>query len=248
MQHDRFEDVSVIEVYIDNTLIGTVQPGLYSNAAKAAFPTADSSNAGFNKNFDISGYANGNYTVLVKAISSDGTANSQTMTVTKQSSGCPALVTDAAPAGSPVIIPDVEKPDNVLPAINAAKQAANGKITVGVKQIGDTTCSITLFAGDTADTVTTAVASGDVTASMVTKKTMSFQASKVPINKKKVKTLYFRAMKVCPGFKDGLSTVKKMKISTSKGAATAAKAISAIQKKLKVTVSKKKKKKKSRRR
>lgn len=244
VQSDRFEDVSVVEVYVDGALQGSIHPTLYSNNAKAAFPSADSSNAGFDKSFDISGIANGARTVLVRAISSDGTMTDQSFAVTKQATDCPALITDPAPAGTPVIVPNIELPETTNPKISKSSHAANGKVTLGIKDVGDTSCALHLYAGSSADAILHLVNTTRVTTGIASKKSVTLEASGIKINPKKIKTVHFQALKQCTGYKNAYSTAKKMKVATKKGAATIDKVVSPLLKKFKVAKAKKKKGKK----
>jgi Bacterial Ig domain len=220
LQADRLEDVSTVEVYVDGTLFQLIQPSLYSSAALTAYPSSDSSNSGFNGLFDFSGYANGAHTISVKAISSDGTATTQTFNVTKQSSGCSDPITDSDPSGSPVVIPNVEKPETTNPKIKSIRQDASGNIDLTVTNVGDTECSISIYIGQSSDAVTTLAKSFTVTASQARKRTARYRAAKIKIKNKSLKKIPFKVTKDCEDYRRATSTVKNLKVTTKKGIST----------------------------
>lgn len=98
----RYEDVAAVQVFVDDVYYSTIIPSLYSPKAVAEYPTADSSNTGFNSQVDIRGVANGSHVIKLKAYAPDGGTTTTSLSVTKPS-GCsdPAVVTDAAPSGTP---------------------------------------------------------------------------------------------------------------------------------------------------
>lgn len=233
VQPDRLEDVSSIEVIVDGNLFQTIYPSLYSAAAVTAYPSADSSNSGFNGLYDFTAYSNAAHTVVVKAISSDGTSTSQTFNVTKQASGCSDPITDPDPAGSPQVIPGVEKPATSTPRIRKLTQDAKGNISLMVAQVGDTDCSLSVYVGETSDAVSTLIKTFDVSSSQKKKKVANYSAAKITINPKKLKKVYFKMQKDCPDYKTGYSSAKSLKIVTKKGSKTITDFASKLTRKLK---------------
>jgi len=98
----RYEDVAAVQVFVDDVYYSTIFPNLYSPKAVADYPTADSSNTGFNSQVDVRGVTNGAHVIKLKAYATDGGTTTTSINVTKPS-GCsdPAIVTDAAPSGTP---------------------------------------------------------------------------------------------------------------------------------------------------
>jgi hypothetical protein len=109
----RYEDVAAIQVFIDDVYYATIFPNLYSPQAVAAFPAADSSNTGFNSQVNVSGVNTGAHVVKLKAYAADGGTTTNSIYVTKPA-GCsdPAVVTDAAPAGTPTTAESSSGPSN----------------------------------------------------------------------------------------------------------------------------------------
>ena len=100
--NQRYEDVVAVQVFVDDVYSATTFPNLYSPKAVIDYPTADSSNTGFNLQVAVNGVANGARVIKLKAYSNDGGVTTTAININK-ANGCsdPALITDAAPSGVP---------------------------------------------------------------------------------------------------------------------------------------------------
>jgi hypothetical protein len=94
--------VQAVQVLIDGTFASLIDPTQYSDAAKKAYPTQDSSNTGFNQLIDISALASGVHTAEIVAYGAGGAITRKTVQFTKQVSGAAEPIADPEPAGSPV--------------------------------------------------------------------------------------------------------------------------------------------------
>lgn len=158
IESDRNEDV-VVEVTADGDLVSIFKPTLYDPAAVAAYPSLDSSNAGFNRTVDISALGNGSHAIVVKAISTDSEITAQNITVTKGAT-CPSTVTDSNPSGAPITIdieatPTPTPPPFTAPKVKSAKYA-DGKLTVTVGNVSEFgfSCNVTAYTGKNKKKVT----------------------------------------------------------------------------------------------
>lgn len=102
LMESRYEDVSAVQLYIDDVFVKRITPTLYSPAAVTGYPSADSSNTGFDEFHDVSGLSDGSHSVIVKAFSSDGGVATSTFTVDKQTGCIDTGVSDPDPAGTPI--------------------------------------------------------------------------------------------------------------------------------------------------
>lgn len=221
LQQDRLEDVASVEVLVDDQLLQVIHPSLYSGVAKSAFPTADSSNSGFDTTVAVSSLPAGAHTVTIKAFSSDGATTSQSISVTKQASGCPAPNTDPNPAGSPVT-PDGPLPTpTVVPAeppiITKATFNKKGRLDLTIGQIGSAACSLTVRLGaNTSDTFTDlktfAVEAADISTGV-----KKLQATNLKIKKSKLSSFALQINKTCTGQSTVSSAARSVKVTTKKG-------------------------------
>jgi hypothetical protein len=144
LQPDRLEPVKSVRVRVNGDLVGTIRPSKYNATAHTNYPNMLSGNAGFDDTFNISAYSNGALTVEITAVSSYGEETTSSLSVTKQSTGCPSVVEDAAPAGSPVTEPALDTNGMEKPALSISTK---GKVvTFKVVHAGTNAdeCSITI--------------------------------------------------------------------------------------------------------
>ena len=204
-------------VKVDGTLLTTIHPEEYSLQAVAAYPDDDSSNTGFDESHDISGFANGAHTVTVTAYSTDGASTTDTISVTKASSGCASSITDASPAGTPLAVELDSDPTQTAATITKAKHTKKGLVSINLGNIGTEGCTLIVYSGDSESTVSTRAGTFTVTSADVTKGSIQLQAKKIKINKKNLSNVYFSVEKSCDNFRDITSSFANMKVKTKKG-------------------------------
>jgi len=94
---DRYEDVSAVQIFIDGVHFRTIYPQLYHPTAASQFSLADSSNAGFDENHDVSSLSTGTHTIDVKSYSSDGGITAESRRINKQVGCSDSAILDPLP-------------------------------------------------------------------------------------------------------------------------------------------------------
>lgn len=223
LQTDRFENVSSVQIILDGRILRTTVPSLYSPPARAAYPSLDSSNAGFDERGIDPGVRPGPHTLEVKAIGSDGQSSSVTLPITYDFGNCPALVEDAPPAGTPASAMDPSKQPEATPIPAATPRAAtppridsvkldrNGGFRMQISRTMETSssCRLGLFIGSKSAKITTLVKTIVPSKSKVTAR-----GKKLKVDSRKLRSLYFKVKKECAGLTAAVSPAKSMKIST----------------------------------
>lgn len=217
LQPDRFENVAAVELYIDNVLQSVVYPSEYSNAAKTAYPSMDSSNTGFNQAVSTSAISVGTHQVKTKAIGSDGRFTEQTVTMTRQAGGCGSLLTDADPSGVPVELPNSQVPNVPQPVISRFSHDSRGNVNLTVQKAGDRTCSLKLFLGKNSSSIASLAKTHKVTARQAKSGNVTLKASGIRINKRKLKSVTAKVVKTCSGSSAISSSAKTFSTKTSSG-------------------------------
>lgn len=208
---DRFEDVATVQVALDGQRLGNIQPSVFSVQAKAAYPTLDSSNSGFDETYSIASFGNGAHTLTVTAYSTDGQTTTVTRSITKAGAGCPSVVTDPEPSGSPgTITVGVGNPTATpvpSPSISKASISKKGAVTIGIKNaFNGSSCSLSLKIGKTAKKLTNS-ASGFT----ATKSTVTLTGTKIGISKSKVPSFALQVTRTC-GETSKTTTTKTVKV------------------------------------
>jgi hypothetical protein len=249
LHQDRLQNVASIELLVNGTLIATLdeEEFIYSLVAKATYPSADSSNSGFRKTYDISSFSNGSLTVTIKAISTDGQITTINRNINKSSNNCPTFNEDPAPSGTSIPISS----ENLTPVATAtpmpvastpilAKPKLNNKgvLSLSVKNSQTGTESSCLLNIEVSTNKTTFLSTAAIS---VTNTTMNLEAKGIKIPNKKVPNLHFRVAKTCTGLAQANSKISSLKIKSKKGKLSTLEAI-----KNKLTTSLKVLKKKSR--
>ena len=156
----RDEDVVAVEYFIDDNLIQTLLPSLYSPKAKELFRNVDVGRAGFDTVVSLSSVSSGVHKLSVKAYASDGGLVTVERTFNKNGIA-QTLVADPDPAGSPVnptgglTIPptatSTPTPKVIVPSLSKpgikASQTASGLLTIKFSNIGTKGCSLNLSGG-----------------------------------------------------------------------------------------------------
>lgn len=232
LEPDRFEDVALIEVLADGTLISSFEPSLYNPNARSSYPTKDYDNAGFNRAIDVSGLSTGSHTIIVRAISTDGDVSEVSVSVSKSATGCTSFISDPDPSGSPVN-PEVDTGDELgamtKPSLSA--KVKKGTLTVKVTnslQSDASNCRITPYVGVGNGQLTTAG-----TARTPVKDALILTAKKVKFQKliKNKKTKYkIKVVKSCDGRTSVESATKSFGGTETKGTNSASKFVKLINK------------------
>lgn len=220
LQADRFEDVASVELKVNGALVDVLFPALYSPNAKRDYPAADSSNTGFNRSYDTSGWPLGANTVEVTAYSTDGGSTTQTITVTKQAAGCPDPIIDPDPAGVPAAV-NVDagnsEPSLPPPAINKVKHDDKGLLTFTVLRPGGEGCDLEVYAGDKRDGEFLLGRIFQMTAAEGKSGKMQLQSKKIRIQKKRFRKPFLQVIRNCAGERSSTSDPKVIKVKTTRG-------------------------------
>lgn len=234
LQSDRLEDVASVEVLVDGAIIDVVHPSLFSSAAKNAYPSADSSNSGFERTYAFSGYSAGAHTVSIRARSTDGGVTTEDISVTKGTGSCTALRADPNPAGSPIAVdtgitvpgtppggtptpqPRVLQP----PTISGAGISKAGVFQATISSLTDATvgCRVGLYLGTKKSSANVLVKRFSISPTRAAGG-MKLKATGIKVNRRKLKSVYLKAVKSC-GADTATSGVVAAKIGTSAGAIT----------------------------
>ena len=83
--------IALVEALVDGTLVDTFRPSLFHKGARAAHPNlADSSNAGFDQELNLTAFSEGAHTLLVRAFDTAGNMVSTERTVQRVGGAAPA--------------------------------------------------------------------------------------------------------------------------------------------------------------
>jgi hypothetical protein len=226
LQTDRFENVSTVEVIVDGNWLTNIYPDLFSLNAKTAYPSADSSNTGFNQLVDISALANGSHTASIIAHSTKGPSFTVTKNFTKAGTGCATPLTDPNPSGAPVVVnfdttPTPRPTATPLPnpvTVSAATHSRSGTTTVVLKSIPSNflKCKVNLFARETANSTPIRLMSTTIAAKEVSKKQMKLTAKKILVSSKGPRSLLLTNTVTCGSRTRQESRARTLRFSRSK--------------------------------
>jgi len=239
LQTDRFENVAAVEVRVDGTWLTNIYPSRYSGLAKTAYPTADSSNSGFNELIDISSLSNGAHTATIIAHSTRGLSTTLARSFTKSNTGCTTPLTDPNPSGTSVTVslnptPTPRPTATPIPnpvKVSAAVHSKAGAATIILKPIPGNyrNCKLNLYTRQRAGSVRTKVVSAAIRVPQVVRKQMKLTLKGMTVSSKGPQSIILSNNVTCGSRTNSESSVRTMKLSRgSRGLKTYAQVVSAM--------------------
>lgn len=234
--------IATVEAHIDGELLASVQPDKFHLDARDAYTGSypDAGNAGFDGFYDTSAIRTGDHSFTATAYDTAGNTTTVTFQITKRAGASLVEVNDPSPNGTPIpvsLVPTIDQTE--APTIRAFKYNRQGKMTFGIGEIGNTTCTHYVYVGENENSVTTQVKKINIQSKHMKTGVVKLTAKRIKAHRKKLPQFAIQIRKSCTGLLDNSSEIRLVTPKTRRGATKFKKLARKIKKRLKDKTKKK---------